>query len=147
MSRLGDRERNALARCRRQRPLIQRAAKRAYIRHHKRRRECGGRGPDAYTRLKKDGDRWCRRTPPVALRARLGTEAGCQSVTGGGQVPPSSGRAENIFPRHILKREGSLDAARGSVAAVSSMIELIAMAVGAASAFIFLTHAIDAYRA
>jgi hypothetical protein len=33
------------------------------------------------------------------------------------------------------------------VAAVSAMIELIAMAVGVVSAFIFLTHAIDAYRA
>jgi hypothetical protein len=32
----------------------------------------------------------------------------CQFVTGGGQVPPSSGRAENIFARNILKREGSL---------------------------------------
>jgi hypothetical protein len=30
---------------------------------------------------------------------------------------------------------------------VSSMIELIAMAAGVASAFIFLMHAIDAYRA
>jgi hypothetical protein len=54
-------------------------------------------------------------------------------------------RAGNIFPRHILKREGSLDAVRGSVAAVSAMIELIAMA-GVVSAFIFLTHAIDAYH-
>jgi hypothetical protein len=34
-----------------------------------------------------------------------------------------------------------------ALAAVSSMIELIAMAVGLASAFIFLTHAIEAYRA
>jgi hypothetical protein len=33
------------------------------------------------------------------------------------------------------------------VAAVSSMIELIAIAVGVISAFIFLTHAIEAYRA
>jgi hypothetical protein len=40
-----------------------------------------------------------------------GTEARCQFVTGGGQVPPFSGRAENIFPHNILKREGSLDAA------------------------------------
>jgi hypothetical protein len=70
-----------------------------------------------------------------------------QSVAGIGQVPPSSRRAENIFPRHILKREGSLDAAWGSAAVVSSMIELIAMAVGLASAFIFLMHAIEAYRA
>jgi hypothetical protein len=36
---------------------------------------------------------------------------------------------------------------RGSAAAVSSMIELIVMAVGLASAFIFVTHAIEAYRA
>jgi hypothetical protein len=33
------------------------------------------------------------------------------------------------------------------VAAVSAMIELIAMAVGVASVLIFLTHVIDAYRA
>jgi hypothetical protein len=33
------------------------------------------------------------------------------------------------------------------VAEVSSMIELIAMAAGVASAVIFLMHAIDAYRA
>jgi hypothetical protein len=46
-----------------------------------------------------------------------------------------------------LKREGSLDAAQGSAAAVSAMIELIAMAVGVVSALIFLTHVIDAYRA
>ena len=77
-------------------------------------------------------------TPPKPVR---------QSVAGVDRFPPSSGRAENIFPRHIPKREGSLDAARGSVAAVSSMIELIAMAVGLASAFIFVTHAIEAYRA
>jgi hypothetical protein len=68
-------------------------------------------------------------------------------VTGGGQVPPFSGRAANILPRHILTWEGSLDAARGSVVAVSSMIELIAMAVGVASVFIFLMHVIEAYRA
>jgi hypothetical protein len=78
---------------------------------------------------------------------KRGTEAGCQSVTGGSQVPPSSGPAENIFLHHILKREGSLDAAQGSAAAVSAMIELIAMAVGVVSALIFLTHVIDAYRA
>jgi hypothetical protein len=42
---------------------------------------------------------------------------------------------------------GSLDAARGSVVVVSFMIELIAMAVGVASVFIFLMHAIEAYRA
>jgi len=35
------------------------------------------------------------------------TEAGCQSVTGGSQVPPFSRRGENIFLRHILKWEGS----------------------------------------
>jgi hypothetical protein len=40
-----------------------------------------------------------------------------------------------------------LDAAQGSAAAVSAMIELIAMAVGVVSALIFLTHVIDAYRA
>jgi hypothetical protein len=51
------------------------------------------------------------------------------------------------FLRHILKREGSLDAAQGSAAAVSAMIELIAMTVGVVSALIFLTHVIDAYRA
>jgi hypothetical protein len=65
---------------------------------------------------------------------KRGTEAGCQSVTGESQVPPSSGPAENIFLRHILKREGSLNAAQGSAAAVSAMIELIAMAVGVVSA-------------
>jgi hypothetical protein len=36
---------------------------------------------------------------------------------------------------------------RGSAAVVSLMIELIAMAVGLASAFIFVTHVIEAYRA
>ena len=76
-----------------------------------------------------------------------GPKPACQSVAGVGQVPPCSGRAENIFPRHNLKWEGSLGAAWGSVAVVSSMIELIAMAVGLASAFIFVTHAIEAYRA
>ena len=63
-----------------------------------------------------------------------------------GQVPPCSGRAENIFPHHILEWEGSLDACVGSAAVVSSMIELIAIAVGVASAFIFLMHALDAYH-
>ena len=54
---------------------------------------------------------------------------------------------ETIFSRYFLKREGSLDAAWGSAAAVSSMVELVAVAVGLASAFIFVTHAIEAYRA
>jgi hypothetical protein len=51
------------------------------------------------------------------------------------------------FSASYTEMGGLPDAARGSVAAVSSMIELIAMAIGAASVFIFLTHAIDAYRA
>jgi hypothetical protein len=80
-------------------------------------------------------------------RKSAGPKLACQSVARVDQVLPSSRRAENIFPRHILKWEGSLDAARGSAAAVSSMTELIAMAVGLASAFIFVTHAIEAYRA
>jgi len=43
--------------------------------------------------------------------------------------------------------EGSLDAAWGSVAAVSSMIELIVIVVSLTSVFIFLMHAIEAYHA
>jgi len=42
------------------------------------------------------------------------------------------------------RESGSPQKARGWV---SSMIELIATAAGVASAFIFLMHAIDAYRA
>ena len=81
-------------------------------------------------------------------RQSRGTEAGCQSVTGGNQVPPSSEPAENIFSASYPEMGGaSLDAAQGSAAAVSAMIELIAMAVGVVSALIFLTHVIDAYRA
>ena len=60
---------------------------------------------------------------------------------------PRVGQLPAAFPQQILKREGSLDAAWGSAAAVSSMIELITMAVGLASAFIFATHLIEAYRA
>jgi hypothetical protein len=57
------------------------------------------------------------------------------------------GAPKTFFRVTSLKREGSLDAALGKRGWVSSMIELIAMAAGVASAFIFLMHAIDAYRA
>jgi hypothetical protein len=51
------------------------------------------------------------------------------------------------FFRVTSETGGLLDAAWGSAAVVSSMIELISMAVGLASAFIFATHLIEAYRA
>jgi hypothetical protein len=54
----------------------------------------------------------------------------------------------NHFPRYILKREGSLLVPREQRAAVVSlMVELVAVAIGLASVFIFLAHAIEAYRA
>ena len=71
-------------------------------------------------------------------------------MNGTKRIPPMCRRVGQFpatFPHQTLKREGSLDAAWGSAAAVSSMIELITMAVGLASAFIFATHLIEAYRA
>ena len=49
----------------------------------------------------------------VFVISERGTEPACQSVTGGGQVPTSSGRDQTIFPRQILKREGSQLMLRG----------------------------------
>ena len=73
----------------------------------------------------------------------------CLTASAGPNPPAnlSPGVTKPFFRVHILKREGSLDAAWGSVAAVSSMIELIAVAIGLGSVGIFLAHTVDAYRA